>query len=49
MNDDDWDVYRGISKNYTNSDDENLEMKLQELDLELREIGFLLLRQYFNF
>ena len=38
MNDDDWDVYRGISKYNTNSDDENLEMKLNELDLELREL-----------
>lgn len=38
MNDDDWNVYRGISKYNTNSDDENYEMKLNELDLELREL-----------
>lgn len=38
MNDDDWDVYRGISKYRDDSEDENGEMKLNELDLELREI-----------
>lgn len=36
MNDDDWDVYRGISKE-VDSEDENLEIKLNEVELELRE------------
>ncbi len=37
MDDEDWNVYRGISKE-ADSDDENHEIKLNELDLELREI-----------
>jgi hypothetical protein len=37
MDDEDWNVYRGISKE-ANSDDENYEMKLNELDLEIREL-----------
>jgi hypothetical protein len=37
MNDEDWNLYRGLSVNDI-SDDESTELKLQELDNELREI-----------
>jgi hypothetical protein len=37
MNDDDWNIYRGISKE-VESDEENCELKLNEIDVELREI-----------
>ena len=37
MNDDDWNLYRGITKE-RDSDDENHELKLSEIDVELREI-----------
>lgn len=37
MRDEDWDIYRGITKEL-DSDDDNAEMKLQELELELRDL-----------
>ena len=37
MRDEDWDIYRGITREL-DSDDENTEFKLQEIELELREI-----------
>lgn len=37
MTDEDWNIYRGITKD-VESDEENLENKLNEVDIELREI-----------
>jgi hypothetical protein len=37
MRDEDWDLYRGINREL-DSDEENMELKLQELELELREL-----------
>lgn len=37
MNDEDWNVYIGIQKDYE-SDEENQEMKLNEIEIELREM-----------
>lgn len=37
MNDEDWNIYRGISK-YQDSEDENMDMKLNDIEIELREI-----------
>jgi len=34
MNDDDWNLYRGISKE-VDSEEENLEIKLNALDIEI--------------
>lgn len=37
MNDDDWNVYIGISK-HQDSDEENYDIKLNEVEIELREL-----------
>lgn len=37
INDEDWNIYRGISRDY-GSDEENFENKLNEIDIELREM-----------
>ena len=37
VNDDDWNVYRDISKE-ADSDEENHEMKLTELEIQIREM-----------
>lgn len=37
MKDEDWDIYRGITREL-DSDDENAEFKIQEVELELREL-----------
>jgi actin-related protein 5 len=37
MNDEDWNIYRGISRDY-GSDEENFENKLNEVEIELREM-----------
>jgi len=37
MNDEDWNVYIGIQKDYE-SDEENQEIKLNEIEIELREM-----------
>lgn len=40
MNDDDWNIYKEINREYTPSDEENLDIKLNEVDLELRELDY---------
>jgi len=37
MTDEDWNIYRGITKD-VGSDEENLENKLNEVEIELREM-----------
>ena len=37
MNDEDWELYRNINREL-DSDEENLDFKLQELEIELREL-----------
>lgn len=37
MRDEDWDIYRGITREL-DSDDENAEFKIQEVELELRDL-----------
>lgn len=37
VKDEDWDIYRGITREL-DSDDENAEFKIQEVELELREL-----------
>lgn len=38
MDDADWNVYREISKDDIDSDEENQEMKLNEIEIQLREM-----------
>lgn len=37
MKDEDWDIYRGITKEL-DSEDENAEFELQELEIKLRDL-----------
>jgi hypothetical protein len=37
MRDEDWDLYRGINREL-DSDEENIDLKLSEVELELKEL-----------